>query len=58
MPDLDFQIVNVEPVRDLATPALAFHLRLTNRAEQQPVHAILLRSHSRLLVRQSHEIHH
>jgi len=43
MPDLDFQIVNVEPVRDLATPALAFHLRLTNRAEQQPVHAILLR---------------
>jgi hypothetical protein len=43
MPDLDFQIVNVEPARDLATPALAFHLRLTNRAEQQPVHAILLR---------------
>ena len=43
MPDLDFQIVNVEPVRDLATPALAFHLRVTNQSEQQLVHAILLR---------------
>ena len=43
MPDFDFQIVKAEPVRDQATPALAFHLRVTNHAEQQPVHAILLR---------------
>jgi hypothetical protein len=43
MPDLDFQIVDVEPVRDLATPALAFHLRVTNQVAEQTVHAILLR---------------
>lgn len=43
MPDLGFEIVKVEPVRDLATPALAFHLRITNSMDQQPVHAILLR---------------
>lgn len=43
MPELDFQIVKAEPVRDLATPALAFHLRVTNQVEQEPVHATLLR---------------
>ncbi len=43
MPDLDFQIAGVEPVRDVATPGLAFQLRVTNREERQAVHAILLR---------------
>jgi len=43
MPELEFQIAGVAPVRDLATPALAFDLRITNRMEQQAVHAILLR---------------
>ena len=50
MPDFDFQIVKAEPVRDQATPALAFHLRVTNHAEQQPVHAILLRCQIQLEV--------
>lgn len=43
MPDLDFEIVNVESLRDVANPALSFHVKVTNRASQQPVHAVLLR---------------
>jgi len=43
MPELDFEIVSADPVRDLAVPALAFQLRIQNRAAEEQVHAILLR---------------
>ncbi|HSU60665.1 MAG TPA: DUF6084 family protein [Bryobacteraceae bacterium] len=43
MPDLDFQIVSVESLRDPGTPGLAFHLCVTNRVEKEPIHSILLR---------------
>ncbi len=43
MPDLSFEIVAANPVRDMITPALAFDLRLTNPFPEQSIHAVLLR---------------
>ncbi len=43
MPDLDFQILSVEPLRDPATPALAFRLQVTNSKVQEPIYSIVLR---------------
>ncbi len=43
MPDLGFEIVDVQPMRDPEAPALSFHLRVTNRVSEEPIHAILLR---------------
>lgn len=43
MPDLSFEIVAVNPVRDMLTPAVAFDLQIANRFPEQTIHAILLR---------------
>lgn len=43
MPDLSFDILAANPVRDMITPALAFELRVTNRFAEQRIQAILLR---------------
>ncbi|HZQ51097.1 MAG TPA: DUF6084 family protein [Bryobacteraceae bacterium] len=42
MPDLHFEIIGAAPVRDMATPALAFDLRVSNNG-REPVRAVLLR---------------
>ena len=42
MPDLRFQVEDVAPTRNSATPQLSFKLRVTN-AEPGPVHSIALR---------------
>ncbi len=43
MPDLTFEVLRAEPLRDAATPMLAFHLQVTNRIPEEPIHAVLLR---------------
>lgn len=43
MPDLSFEIVAANPLRDMITPALAFDLRVTNRFPEQLIQAVLLR---------------
>ncbi len=43
MPDLMFEVLGAEPLRDVAAPMLAFHLQVTNRISEEPIHAILLR---------------
>lgn len=43
MPDLSFEVVAANPVRDMITPALAFDLRVTNLFPEQAIHAVLLR---------------
>ncbi len=43
MPDLSFEIVAANPVRDMITPALAFDLRVTNPFPEQSIQAVLLR---------------
>ncbi len=43
MPELSFEILSANPVRDMITPALAFDLRVTNAFPEQPIEAILLR---------------
>lgn len=43
MPDLSFEIVAANPMRDMITPALAFELRVTNRFPEQSIQAVLLR---------------
>ncbi|MDQ2774282.1 MAG: DUF6084 family protein [Acidobacteriota bacterium] len=50
MPDLSFEIVAVNPVRDMITPALAFDLRVTNPFPEQSIHAVLLRCQIQLEV--------
>src|SRR5579884_3808200 len=42
MPDLHFEIIGAAPLRDMATPALAFDLRVSNNG-RAPVRAVLLR---------------
>lgn len=42
MPDLNFEIIGAAPVREMATPALAFDLHLSNDA-REPIQAVLLR---------------
>lgn len=43
MPDLSFEIVSAEAVRDMITPAIAFGLRVKNQFPEQSIHAVLLR---------------
>ncbi len=43
MPDLSFEIVAANPVRDMITPALAFDLRVTNRFPEQSIQTVMLR---------------
>jgi hypothetical protein len=50
MPDLSFEIVGVNPVREMITPALAFDLRVTNPFPEQFIHAVLLRCQIQLEV--------
>lgn len=42
MPDLNFEIIGAAPVREMATPALAFDLRVSNDP-REPIQAVLLR---------------
>ena len=50
MPDLSFEIVAVNPARDMITPALAFDLRVTNPFPEQSIHSVLLRCQIRIEV--------
>jgi Family of unknown function (DUF6084) len=43
MPELSFEILSANPVRDMITPALAFDLRITNAFPEQLIEAVLLR---------------
>lgn len=43
MPDLSFEIIAANPVRDMIAPALAFDVRVTNRFPEQSIQAVLLR---------------
>ncbi len=43
MPDLSFEILAANPVRDVVTPSLAFDLRVTNPFPEQSIQAVLLR---------------
>jgi hypothetical protein len=42
VPDLHFQVDDVAPTRNSATPQLAFKVRITN-SEQRPIHSVALR---------------
>lgn len=48
MPDLSFQVESAEPQLFAAAPLLAFKLRITNAAADEPVHAIALRCQIRI----------
>ena len=43
MPDLRFQVEDVVPTPNAASPQLSFKLRITN-AEPEPIHSIALRA--------------
>lgn len=43
MPDLSFEIIGVNPARNMITPTLAFDLRVTNRFPEQAIQTVLLR---------------
>jgi hypothetical protein len=43
MPELSFEILAANPVRDMVTPALAFDLRISNTVSEQTIEAVLLR---------------
>lgn len=48
MPDLTFEVLRAEPLRDMASPMLAFHLQVANRVPEERIHAILLRCQIRI----------
>ncbi|MDT7543428.1 MAG: hypothetical protein QOE33_3332 [Acidobacteriota bacterium] len=43
MPDLNFQVENVEAVAHAAAPLLSFKLRVTNANADEPIHTVALR---------------
>jgi hypothetical protein len=43
MPDLTFEVLRAEPLRDAASPMLGFQLQIENRIREEPIQAILLR---------------
>lgn len=43
MPDLLFEILSVNPARDMIAPALGFELLITNQFPEQSIHTVLLR---------------
>ena len=43
MPDLQFKVEAAEPMRNAASPQIAFKVRITNADQQEPIHSIALR---------------
>lgn len=43
MPDLNFEVSGVEPLRYAAAPALAFRLRVSNADAAETIHSVMLR---------------
>ena len=54
MPDLDFAVIEADVLPYAAVPTLLFKLRLTNAAENEPIHSILLRAQVRIEATRRH----